>query len=330
MLWQSRLGLKRYKSMKVRPNLLAMKWVYGFLMLLPPTLGVAQMDEKVKAAYQQYRQLAQVLEDTTLSVEKRDSVMRIATPIYSIIQRDREIRDSVSYIGVRMRQESRSILAMLQSDKTLSMARRDSLTRLSAYLEARGEEIEGSGYMYLDKSEALGRNSALLEKGINLASKSVKELISIAENLQVSYIDRIAAVKKLAASRHSEGLDFLIKNLDTLLYAGPSDPDMYGRLAYYYTYGPDYICFTILMESKPDWSFLPAIEAALKERIVKDYRANLYGHLLDEITKGCKKCRDELLIWYRDYSDQNREDGKRLRTNAIRIIGYFANPHRLD
>lgn len=316
--------------MKVRPNLLAMKWVYGFLMLLLPTLGVAQMDEKVKAAYHQYRQLLPVLEDTTLSAEKRDSVIQIATPIYSIIQRDREIRDSVSYIGVRMRQESRSILAMLQSDTTLSTVQRDSLTRLSAHLEARGEEIEGSGYMYLDKSEALGRNSALLEEGIDLASKSVKELILIAENLQVSYIERFAAVKKIAASRHSEGLDFLMKNLDTLLYNGPSDPGMYGRLPYYYTYERDYICFTVIMDSEPDWSFLPAIEAALKERIIKEYRANLYGRLLDEITKGCKKCRDELLIWYRDHSDQNREDGKRLRTNAIRIMAYFANPRRLD
>jgi|APTNR8051073442_1049403.scaffolds.fasta_scaffold07965_2 hypothetical protein len=84
------------------------------------------------------------------------------------------------------------------------------------------------------------------------------------------------------------------------------------------------------MESKPDWSFLPSIEAVLQERIIEEYRANLYGRLFDEITKGCKKCRDELLIWYRDHSDQNREDGKRLRTNAKRIMAYFANPNRLD
>lgn len=307
-----------------------MKTICNFCILLLPVLCMAQMDEKVKAAYQQYRQLVSVLEDTTLSVKKRDSVIQIATEAYAIILNDRETRDSISSIGVGMRQESRSILAMLKSDKTLSTAHRDSLTRLSAYLEARGEEIEGSGYMYVDKSEALERNSALLNEGINLASKSVKELISIAENLQVSYIERFAAVKKIAASRHPEGLDFLIKNLDTLLYNGPSDPGMYGRLPYYYTYEPDYFCFTVLMESKPDWSFLPAIEAALKERVVKEYQANLYGLLIDEITKGCKKCRDELLIWYRDHSDQNREDGKRLRTNAIRIMAYFANPNRLD
>ncbi len=305
-----------------------MKTICIFFTLVLPVLCMAQMDEKVKAAYQQYRQLLPVLEDTTLSVKKRDSVMQIATEAYAIILKDRETRDSISSIGVGMRQESRSILAMLQSDTTLSMSQRDSLTHLSAYLEARGEEIEGSGYMYIDKSEALGRNSALLEEGINLASKSVKELISIAENLQVSYIDRIAAVKKIAASRHSEGLDFLMKNLETLLY-GPTDPGMYGWRSYY-TYGPDYFCFTVLMESKPDWSFLPSIEAVLKERVIEEYRANLYGRLLDEITKGCKKCRDELLIWYRDHSDQNREDGKRLRENAKRIIAYFANPHRLD
>jgi len=305
-----------------------MKTICNFIILVLPVLCMAQMDEKVKAAYQKYRQLVPVLEDTTLSAKKRDSVMQIATEAYAIILKDKETRDSISSIGVGMRQESRSILAMLQSDKTLSMTQRDSLTRLSAYLEDRGEEIEGSGYMYIDKSEVLGRNSALLEEGINLASKLVKELISIAENLQVSYIDQIAAVKKIAASRHSEGLDFLIKNLDTLLY-WPSDPGMYGWRSYY-TYKPDYFCFTVLMDSKPDWSFLPSIEAVLKERIIEEYRANLYGRLLDEITRGCKKCRDELLIWYRDHSDQNREDGKRLRTNAIRIMGYFANPNRLD
>jgi len=263
-----------------------------------------------------------------LSQKERDSLITVRDDLDSEMRKFWErilfIRNKAS----DFRGEGAIIEEFLQKDSILSYETRDSLYRIANDLMQRGRETGQYGKLFLNKKDTIETIVSSLTHHKTLLEQEIKALIKIAADGDVFPIDRDSAILKLATYDHTAAKYFLAKNLANIYFPN-SDPGMYGWRSYY-TYESHHPCFIALMENNPDWELLAAIEAALKERIVEEYRANLYGRLLDQITKGCRKCRDELLIWYRDHSDQNKEDGKRLRINAIRIMAYFANPYRLD
>jgi len=261
-----------------------------------------------------------------LSQKEKDSLIAVRDDLDNEMRKFWERKLFIRDKAADLYGEGAIIEEFLQNDSILSYETRDSLYRIANDLMQRGRETGQYGKLFLNKKDTIETIVSSLVHHKNLLEQEIEALIKIAADEAVFPIDRSSAIFKLATYDHPVAKYFLAKNLANI-YFPDSDPGMYGWRSYY-TYESHHPCFVALMENKPDWSILAAIEAALRNRIVEEYRANLYSRILDQITKGCNKCRDEILIWYRDRSGDS-EDGKRLCENAKRIMTYLANPNRL-
>jgi|GEM_PF-2240305 len=290
--------------------------------------GMAQERNLLDSLKSEYDKTVLLLETAKqLSQKEKDSLIALRDDLDNEMRKFWERILFIREKAADFRGEGAIIEGFLQKDSILSYETRDSLYRIANDLSQRGRETGQYGKLFLNKKDTIETIVSSLVYHQKLLEQEIEALIKIAADEAVFPIDRSSAIFKLATYGQPAAQNFLAKNLANIYFPN-SDPGMYGWMSYY-AYESHYPCFVALMENKPDWSILTAIEAALRNRIVEEYRANLYSIILDQITKGCNKCRDEILIWYRDRSGDS-EDGKRLRENAKRIMAYLANPNRLD